>query len=308
MVDKKYKPLSIRAQCRLLNLNRSTLYYGASPWVEDTELANRIGEIYEKTPQYGYRRIHAQLGREGKVVNRKKVYRLMKELGIQAIYPKPQTTIRGALGLVHPYLLGGLAIERPHQAWQVDITYLKLPGGFVYLVALIDVYSRVVVGWRLSNSLCKESALEALEDGIWQYGAPEIVNSDQGVQFTSEEWGKLCLVHHIKISMSHKGGSTDNAYVERFWRTLKYEGFYLTFPETMPELKRHLQEFIRWYNEERLHSALTYQTPLEVLKAAETLAYGYVENSEEEFPTYPQAQQQPQQHLNTGQIFKNIKE
>jgi len=294
MIDKTYKSLSVRAQCRLLDLNRSTLYSPLKTWAEDTELSNRIGEIYEATPQYGYRRVHALLVREGRRVNRKKVYRLMKELGLQAIYPKPKTTIRGKQAVVYPYLLGGLKIEKPHQVWQVDITYLRLPGGFVYLTAIIDVYSRVVVDWRLSNSLCKEAALEALEEAIWRYGFPDIVNSDQGVQFTSIEWENLCCIHGIRISMSHRGGSTDNAYVERFWRTLKFEGFYLNFPETMPELKVMLSTFIRWYNEERLHSSLKYKTPMEVLKMAETQTCGYVENSEEEFPTSPQAQQQVQ--------------
>lgn len=217
----------------------------------------------------------------------------MKELNLKALYPKPKTTIRGSQSQVYPYLLLDLKIARPHQAWQVDITYLRLPGGFVYLVALLDIYSRVVVGWRLSNSLCKEAALEALEDALWRYGAPEIINSDQGTQFTSEEWERLCHVNEIKISMSHKGGSTDNAYIERFWRTLKFEGFYLSIPQTMPELKEMLFKFIKWYNEERLHSSLGYKTPMEALKMAETLNYGYVENSKK-FPTYPQFPQQPQ--------------
>lgn len=295
MIDKKHKLLSVRAQCSLLDLNRSSLYYQQTPLAEDTEIANRIGEIFEATPQYGYRRIHAQLIREGVSVNRKKVQRLMKELGLKAIYPKPKTTIRGNQNKSYPYLLSGLKIERPHQAWQVDITYLRLPGGFVYLTALIDVYSRVVVGWRLSNSLSKEACLEALEDGIWRYGCPEIVNSDQGTQFTSEEWEKACIANKIKISMSHKGGSTDNAHIERFWRTLKFEGFYLAFPKTMGELKSMLSSFIHWYNEERLHSSLKYKTPMEVLKMAKLQAYGYVDNSRE-LPTSPQVQQQPQLH------------
>jgi putative transposase len=295
MIDKTNKYLSVRAQCGLLDLNRSSLYYQKTPLREDTEIANRIGEIYEATPQYGYRRIHAQLVREGVNVNRKKVQRLMSELGLKAIYPKPKTTIRGQQNKSHPYLLSGLTIERPHQVWQVDITYLRLPGGFVYLTALIDVYSRAVVGWRLSNSLSKEACLEALEDGIWRYGCPDIVNSDQGTQFTSEEWEKFCYLNGIKISMSHKGGSTDNAYIERFWRTLKFEGFYLAFPKTMTELKSMLSSFIHWYNEERLHSSLKYKTPMEVLKMAELQAYGYVDNSNE-LPTSPQAPQQPQLH------------
>lgn len=295
MVDKTNKYLSIRAQCGLLDLNRSTLYYQQAPLAKDTEIANRIGEIFEATPQYGYRRIHAQLIREGMSVNRKKVQRLMNELGLKAIYPKPKTTIHGQQNKSYPYLLFGLKIKRPHQVWQVDITYLKLPGGFVYLTALIDVYSRAVVGWRLSNSLSKEACLEALEDGIWRYGYPSIVNSDQGVQFTSEEWEKFCHFNGIKISMSHKGGSTDNAHIERFWRTLKFEGFYLAFPKTMTELKSMLSSFIRWYNEERLHSSLKYKPPMEVLKMAQSQTYGYVDNSGE-LPTSPQVQQQPQLH------------
>lgn len=295
MVDKTNKYLSVRAQCGLLDLNRSSLYYQQTPLREDTEIANRIGEIFESTPQYGYRRIHAQLIREGVTVNRKKVLRLMNELGLKAIYPKPKTTIRGGQNTSYPYLLSGLTIEKPHQVWQVDITYLRLPGGFVYLTALIDVYSRVVVGWRLSNSLSKEACLEALEDGIWRYGCPSIVNSDQGAQFTSIEWEKLCHLNEIKISMSHKGGSTDNAHIERFWRTLKFEGFYLAFPKTMAELKSMLSSFIRWYNEERLHSSLKYKTSMEVLKMAEPPTYGYLDNSCE-LPTFPQVQQQPQLH------------
>ena len=138
MIDKKHKSLSVRAQCSLLELNRSSLYYQQSPLAEDTEIANRIGEIYEATPQYGYRRIHAQLIREGVNVNRKKVQRLMKEFGLQAIYPKPKTTIRGKENKIYPYLLSGLTIEKPYQVWQVDITYLRLPGSFVYLTALIE--------------------------------------------------------------------------------------------------------------------------------------------------------------------------
>jgi putative transposase len=146
----------------------------------------------------------------------------------------------------------------------------------------------------VSNALSKEACLEALEDGIWRYGAPSIINSDQGAQFTSVEWEKLCHLNEIKISMSHKGGSTDNAHIERFWRTLKFEGFYLTFPQTMIELKSMLSSFIHWYNEERLHSSLKYKTPMEVLKMAKSQTYGYVDNSNE-LLTSPQVQQ-PQLH------------
>ena len=284
--------LSIRSQCTLLGLSRSSLYYKAVP-PTDTELINQILELHVKIPQYGYRRIHAQLNRDGIQVNRKRVQSLMQALNIQALYPKPKTTLRGKAHKVSPYLLGGLEIVRPHQVWQVDITYLKLPQGFVYLTALIDVYSRFVVSWRLSTSLCQESCLEALEDGLWRHSSPEVLNSDQGVQFTSELWERMCLGNDIKLSMSHKGGSTDNAYIERFWRTFKYEEFYLDLPENVPELKKKIGDFIRWYNEERLHSALGYRPPLEFLKMAQAQTCGNVDNSRE-FTTYPQAPQQKQ--------------
>lgn len=290
MITSNDQVLSVRSQCILLNLNRSSIYYKPHP-VDESELMNQIVEIHERLPQYGYRRIHAQLNREDVCVNRKRVQRLMKGACIQALYPKPKNTLRGK-GAVYPYLLGGVDIVHPHQVWQVDITYLKLPQGFVYLTALIDVYSRFVVSWRLSTSLSQESCLEALEDGLWRYGSPEILNSDQGVQFTSDLWEKMCLDNGIKISMSHKGGSTDNAYIERFWRTLKYEGFYLDIPESVPELKKKIGDFTQWYNEERLHSSLGYLPPLEFLTRAQNQADGYVDKKL--FSTSPQAMQQKQ--------------
>jgi putative transposase len=291
MIDKQHR-LSVREQCHLLVLNRSSLYKACNPRESDTEIANRIAERYEKTPQYGYRRIHEQLKREGHIVNHKKVYRLMKEMGLKALYPKPKTTIRGLENKAYPYLLGDLKITRPHQVWQVDITYLRLPGGFVYLTAIIDVYSRTLLSWRLSNTLSTEFVIEVCRDALWRYGVPEIINTDQGVQFTSAEWRALCDGYGIQMSMSHKGGSTDNAHIERFWRTLKYEGFYLTFPQTMKELKHMLKEFIHWYNYERLHSALGYKPPMEVLKMARPQTCGHVENSSS-FPHPHKAQQQP---------------
>ena len=284
MIDPKAR-VSLRQQCKLLSLPRSQVYYKpALP--KDSELYNQIVENHLKCPQYGYRRHHAQLNRAGSVVNRKRVQRLMKEAGIKALYPKPKTTVRGEGHRAFPYLLGNLEIQRPQQVWQIDITYLKLPQGFAYLTALIDVYSRLVLSWRLSPSLSQEACLSCLEDGLWRYGAPEIVNSDQGSQFTSEAWVELCTTHGIKVSLSHQGGSTDNAYIERFWRTLKYEGFYLDMPESVGELKAKLKGFITWYNEERLHSALGYKPPREFLKMAEIQAYGYVDNAHA-FPTSP---------------------
>jgi len=287
MITSNLSSLSLRRQCTLLDVPRSRLYYKAKP-LNDTELMNRLIEVHLKHPQYGYRRIHAYLQREGVMINRKRVQRLMREASLCALYPKPKTTIRGKGHQVFPYLLGGLEINRPHQVWQVDITYLKLPQGFVYLTALIDVYSRFVVSWRVSPSLSQEACLSCLEDGLWREGSPEILNSDQGSQFTGEAWIKACQDNAIKISMSHQGGSTDNAYIERFWRTLKYEGFYLDIPESVPELKEQIHRFIIWYNEERLHSALGYKPPQEFLKMPQTQACGYVDNANA-FPTSPQS-------------------
>lgn len=287
MIDPSKETLSLRQQCKLLAIHRSRLYYKPTP-PNDTELINRMVEIHLRCPQYGYRRIHAQLKRDGIPVNRKRVQRLMQEAGLHAIYPKPKTTLRGEGHRVFPYLLRGLEIERPHQVWQVDITYLKLTQGFVYLTALIDVYSRLVVSWRLSTSLSQEACLSCLEDGLWHYGPPDIMNSDQGSQFTGEAWVKICKSNGIKISMSHQGGSTDNAHIERFWRTLKFEGFYLDIPENVPELKEKLRTFITWYNNERLHSSLNYSPPREFLEMAQMQACGHMGNANA-FPTSPQS-------------------
>lgn len=285
MINPTLSKLSLRRQCKLLAVNRSQLYYKPTP-TNDTELINRVVEIHLRCPQYGYRRIHAQLNRDGFHVNRKRIQRLMREVGLHAIYPKPKTTVRGKGHQVFPYLLKGVEIEHPHQAWQVDITYLKLPQGFVYLTALIDVYSRFIVSWRLSSSLSQDACLSCLEDALWWYGPPDILNSDQGSQFTGEAWVKICTDSRIMISMSHQGGSTDNAYIERFWRTLKYEGFYLNIPESVRELKEKLRTFIKWYNEERLHSSLDYKTPKEFLEEAQIQACGKVDNAYA-FPTFP---------------------
>lgn len=218
-------------------------------------------EIYEKYPIYGYRRITAILRRQGLKVNKKRTQRLMNLLGLKAIYPGPNTSKRNHAEMVWPYLLKGLAVIKIHQVWQIDISYLRVEGGFVYLVALIDVYSRMVVSWRLSNDLANDSALDILHDAISKYGIPEIINSDQGAQFTSSFWIDALAKYQIKISMTGKGRSNDNAYVERLWRTLKYEGIYLHNYKTIKELKRELPNLINWYNFERPHSALNYLTP-----------------------------------------------
>lgn len=263
MIDTDNQKISVRQQCKLLSVARSNIYYHSQAKRNNAELCQEIMEIYEKYPIYGYRRITAILRKKGILINKKKVQRLMKLLGLKAIYPGPNTSKRNHADMVHPYLLRNLTIIKLHQVWQVDITYLRVERGFVYLTALIDVYSRLVVSWGLSNDLCVESCIDVLNDGILNYGTPEIVNSDQGSQFTSQIWIDELAKNNITISMTGKGRSNDNAYVERLWRTLKYEGIYLHGYKTIKELKKELPKLIDWYNKERPHQALNYFTPFE---------------------------------------------
>lgn len=242
------------------------LYYRESEDKENFILSNRIVEIFSKYPIYGYRRITAILNREGVSANHKRVQRLMNEMNLHAIYPRPNTSKKDKNSAVFPYLLGNLLINRPHQVWQVDITYLRTKHGFMYLVALIDVYSRMAVGYRLSNSLCTDSCKSALDDAICKYGAPHIINSDQGSQFTSEAWVKKLSYHKIKISMTGKGRCIDNVYIERLWRAFKYEGSYLYQWNSIEALKVNIPLWINWYNFKRPHQSLDYLTPAEVEK------------------------------------------
>lgn len=282
MIMQSYK-LSIKRQCELLQINRSSYYYEANS-DEDTKVCNMIADIYSKYPIYGYRRITAILRREGIVINGKKVLRLMRQMNIAAIYPKPNTSRKAKSALIYPYLLRSLDICRPNQVWQVDITYLPTYRGFMYLVAIIDVYSRFVVGARLSNNLCTESCILALEDAIYRHSAPEILNSDQGSQFTSNDWLKALSDNNIKVSMTGKGRCTDNPHIERLWRTYKCEGSRL-FDWRDPEaLKVNLDKWIKWYNEERPHQSLEYKVPAEV--------YCGFMDKRKHLPTTPQLEQQ----------------
>ncbi len=257
--------MSIAKQCELLGINRSTLYYQPNEKVSayDVELMNEIRGIWLSIPFYGYRRITKELRARGRKVNRKKVQRLMQLIGIQAIYPKPKTSIKNKGHKTYPYLLKDLEINRANQVWSVDITYLKLGSGFVYLVALIDIHSRYIVGWELSNTLDTEFCVEMLQ-GALRFTKPEIINSDQGCQFTSEEWINLLKAHEITISMDGKGRCLDNIYIERFWRSLKYEDFYLNDYQSIADLKRGIKNYIEFYNHKRWHQALDYKTPAEI--------------------------------------------
>lgn len=226
----------------------------------DAIIINELREIYLETPSYGYRRMTIGLREKGFLVNHKKVFALQKIAGIQAIYPRKKTTIKNQAHKIFPYLLRNLIIERPNQVWQVDITYIKIRGGFVYLVCLVDVFSRKIMGWRLSTFLDTTSCLDAFNDAL-QHGIPEIVNTDQGCQFTSEAWVMSVQHHGIKVSMDGKGRWADNIYIERLWRTLKYEMVHLHSFDTVAQVRSELARYITFYNARRYHSKLNYHTP-----------------------------------------------
>jgi putative transposase len=236
--------------------------------VEETWLCNEILELYQTHPYYGYRRITAALERKGLEVNHKRVVRLMRELNLQAIYPKPNTSKPASGHKIYPYLLEGLVVTRPNQVWATDITYIKLAQGFAYLVALIDLYSRYITAWRLSNTLETSFCIEALKEAL-ALGVPLILNTDQGAQFTSNSWIEVVEGAGIKVSMDGKGRYQDNIYVERLWRTIKYEHIFLYAYESLGALRSGLKQFIATYNKERLHQSLGYRTPLEVYERKE---------------------------------------
>ncbi|MFO2953548.1 IS3 family transposase [Legionella pneumophila serogroup 1] len=255
------KDISIRRQCSLLGVNRSTLYYTSKATdVDDVGLLNEIRDIWNKYPFYGYRRITIELRKQGHVVNRKRVQRLMVLGGIYAIFPGPNTSRRNKRHAVHQYLLRDLEITRPNQAWMVDVTYLRMESGFVYLVALIDVHSRYIVGWSLSTTLETAFCMDALKSAM-KHAIPEIINSDQGCQFTSEEWVNFLQEHNIQISMTGKGRCLDNVYIERFWRNIKREEFYINAYDSVKDLKKAIAKYMNFYNHMRPHQALGYHTP-----------------------------------------------
>jgi putative transposase len=266
MIEPEHPELGIRRQCELVGLNRSTLYYTPAGESElNLHLMRLIDEQYTKTPFYGYLRMTAYLRRppHGYQVNHKRVQRLMQKMGLQAIYPKPRTSIAAKGHKVYPYLLRNLSITRPNQVWSADITYIRMQRGFMYLVAIIDWYSRYVVAWQLSNTLDGRFCLDALDLALAQ-GKPEIFNTDQGVQFTALDFTSHLEEAGIRISMDGRGRALDNVFVERLWRTVKYEHVYLHEYALVPELEKGLYGYFEFYNQERLHQSLSYQTPTEV--------------------------------------------
>jgi putative transposase len=256
--------LSLRRQCELLGLSRSSLYYepAGETW-EDLRLMRLIDEQYTACPFYGSRRITEWLVQQGEEVNRKRVQRLMRVMGLEAIYPKPRLSLAGKGHRIYPYLLRGVKVERKDQVWSADITYVPMATGFMYLAAVIDWFSRYVVAWRLSNTLDGAFCLEMLEDAL-RGGKPEVFNTDQGVQFTACAFTGRLESAGVAVSMDGRGRALDNVFVERLWRSVKYEDIYLRDYEAVPELYRGLGRYFAFYNDERLHQSLDYRTPAAV--------------------------------------------
>ena len=264
MVIPNHEFLSIRRQCNLIGINRSNLYYKPIPDnPEKSILANEIHELWLKRPYYGYRKITAELKKKGYFVNHKRILNMMQDMQIQALYPKPKTSIGNHEHKIYPYLLRDLKIEGPNHVWSSDITYIHMPEGFMYLIALIDIYSRFLISWNFSNTLDTDFCERMLEDAL-RIGKPKILNTDQGSQFTSNIWIQKVETNNIKVSMDGRGRWADNVFIERFWRTLKHEHVLLHSFETVKEARKSIDFFINTYNNERLHQSLGYKTPAEV--------------------------------------------
>jgi putative transposase len=261
--------LSVRRQCELLGLSRSSLYYEPGGEVaEDLRLMRLIDQQYTARPFYGSRRMTIRLNQQGEEVNRKRVQRLMRVMGLEAIYPKPRLSLAEKGHRIYPYLLRGVKVERRDQVWSTDITYVPMPSGFMYLAAVIDWFSRYVIAWRLSNTLDGSFCLEMLEEAL-RGGRPEVFNTDQGVQFTAAAFTGRLESAGVAVSMDGRGRALDNVFVERLWRSVKYEGIYIQGYDTVPGLHRGLARYFAFYNDERPHQSLDYRTPAAVYRATE---------------------------------------
>ena len=268
MIERTNKQITVNRQCELIGLARSSYYYRQTKTdKENNNLMSLIDKQYTKTPFYGERRITDALKSLGYSVNHKRIGRLMRVMGIEAIYPKPRLSKANRESLKYPYLLRGLSIEWPNQVWSTDITYIALRNGFVYLAAIMDWYSRYVVSWALSNTLDSTFCVEMLEKAL-KYAKPEIFNSDQGTQFTCEDFTGLLKKHQIKISMDSRGRAYDNIFVERLWRTVKYEEIYLKEYNNVREVKENLLRYFNFYNNDRPHQSLGYKKPKEIYHCA----------------------------------------
>jgi putative transposase len=266
LVEREKSELSLSLQAELLGISRSGLYYQRrGPSTEEMTIKHRIDEIYTHCPFYGSRKITAQLRREGMLLTRKTVQRHMREMGIVAVYPGPNLSRRQHKEQVYPYLLRNLAICAPNHVWGIDITYIRMQKGWMYLVAVLDWYSRYVVGWELDHTLEMPFVLTAVQRALSQ-ARPEIWNSDQGSHFTSPQYQQLLREAKVQISMDGKGRAIDNIFTERLWRSVKYEEVYIHDYTSPKEARQSLAGYFEFYNEERLHQALNYHTPAEVYR------------------------------------------
>ena len=264
MIDRD-ATLPVTSQCELLDVARSAVYYQPTPAPSgDIDLMRRIDQIHLDYPFLGSRRIVDALAEDGIVVNRKKVQRLMRIMGLAALYPKPRTTIPAVGHRIYPYRLRGLIIDRPNQVWCADVTYLPMAHGFLYLVAIMDWYSRKVLSWRLSNTMDPSFCVDALTAAIDAYGVPEMFNTDQGSQFTSEAFTGVLNKHRITISMDGRGRWMDNVFIERLWRSVKYDEVYLKAYENGTQARQGLGDYFVFYNSRRRHQSLSRRTPDEV--------------------------------------------
>jgi len=265
MIDRKNQKLSLSRQCQLLEISRSSIYYKpVAPKAEDLEFMRLIDEQYLKTPCWGSRSMRNWLRRKGCKVNRKRVQRLMRLMGLEAIYPKPRTSRPHPQHQIYPYLLRDLTIDHSNQVWAADITYIPMARGFMYLVAVMDWHSRKVLSWKLSNTLDAEFCVEALNQAIERFGTPQIFNTDQGAQFTSKEFTSVLKDKDIAISMDGRGRVQDNIFIERLWWTLKHQHIYLHSFDDGAQLRTGLSRWFEFYNKERPHQGLDGHTPDEV--------------------------------------------
>jgi putative transposase len=268
LIECGHRSISKSRQCALLDLPRSSLYYEARPVSQtNLDLMRRIDEIYLELPMYGKRRMKQELARRGFRAGKDRVARLMRLMGLEAIYPKPRLSANGRQRVKFPYLLKDMVIDQPNQVWATDITYIPLRGGYAYLVAIMDWYSRYVIEWELSNTLEADFCVRALERAL-ERGRPAVFNSDQGSQFTSEAWVDTLKGAGVRISMDGRGRVFDNIIVERLWRTVKYEEVYLRDYRGVLDAMASLERYFIFYNSGRIHSALDYRTPASVYAAA----------------------------------------
>jgi putative transposase len=253
---------SVRKQCFIAGLNRSSWYYEPVPLSEeDRILMGLLDEQYTKTPFYGVRNMTTYLRQLGYAIGKDHTRTLLRTMGLSAIFPKPNLSKPHPENRIYPYLLRDLDVVRPNQVWCSDITYIRLSWGFAYLVAIVDWYSRCVLSWRLSNTLEADFCVEALREAIEKYGSPDVFNTDQGTQFTSQDFINVLVTNNISISMDGRGRCLDNIFVERLWRTVKYENIYLKGYQTIPDARTGLAEYFEFYNKERFHQSLDNKTP-----------------------------------------------